>query len=74
MDGKMSGKKKKLGRPLASPQPRDNSLTIRLNSTELAALTMWCERYDQSVSDVLRDLMMLHSIIPDNPKRFPELL
>lgn len=58
---------KKLGRPLASPEPRENLVTIRLNSTELKALTDYSWRYDTSVSDVIRDSLMLLSVIPDNP-------
>ena len=57
---------KKKGRPLATPQVRDNLVTIRLNSKELEALQMYAWRYDQSMSDVLRDSLMILSIIPDD--------
>lgn len=57
----------KLGRPLESPEPRDNSITIRLNSTELKSLETWAFRYDQSISDVVRNALMLLSVIPENP-------
>ena len=63
MTGKNRSKKK--GRPIASPQPRDNSVTFRLNSTEFAALQGYVERYDTSISDVLRDVLMIMSIIPE---------
>jgi len=58
--------KKRRGRPPASPLIRDTSVTIRLNSKELASLNMWCERYDTSISDCLRDCLMIMSIIPDD--------
>ena len=57
---------KKKGRPPATPQVRDNSVTIRLNSKELEALQMYAWRYDQSMSDVLRDSLMILNIIPDD--------
>ena len=57
---------KKLGRPLATPEPRDNSVTIRLNSKELRSLEDWCCRYDVSISDCLRDCLMIMSVIPDD--------
>ena len=60
-------KKKKKGRPLASPEVRDNIVAIRLNSTELDALNSYCFRYDTTYSVVLRDLLMIMSVIPDNP-------
>ena len=63
---KMTGKKKKKGRPLATPLPRDNSITIRLNSAELQNLLDWAFRYDVSVSEVVRDSLMLFSIIPES--------
>ena len=55
------------GRPLASPEPRDNLVTVRFNATELRALNDYSWRYDTSVSDVIRDSLMLLSVIPDNP-------
>ena len=57
---------KKLGRPLATPEPRDNSVTIRLNSKELKNLEDWCWRYDLSISDCLRDSLMILGVIPDD--------
>ena len=63
----MTGKKKKLGRPLASPEPRDNLVSVRFNNTELRALEGYCWRYDTSIADVIRDSLMLLSVIPDNP-------
>lgn len=59
----------KKGRPLASPEPRDVSITIRLNKTEYEAMNTWCFRYDISVSECIRSLLEIHSIIPDNPLR-----
>ena len=64
---KMTGKKSKIGRPLASPEVRDNTISIRLNSTELRALENWVWRYDTSISDTLRDVLMIMSIIPETP-------
>jgi len=58
--------KKRKGRPLASPEHRINLITIRLKDTELKCLSNWCNRYDQSVSDVIRDVLMIHSIIPES--------
>jgi hypothetical protein len=62
----MTGKKK-LGRPLTSPEPRENLVGVRLNNTELQALESYCWRYDTSISNVIRDCLMLLSVIPDNP-------
>lgn len=66
MEVMMTGKKKQ-GRPLESPEPRENLIAVRLNNTELEALNSFAWRYDTSVSDVIRDSLMLLSIIPDNP-------
>ena len=60
----MSNKK---GRPLESPLPRDQIVTLRLNATELKSLQDYCERYDQSHSEVIRSALMILSVIPDNP-------
>ena len=59
-------RRKRKGRPLASPEPRINLITIRLKDTELKCLSNLCNRYDQSVSDVIRDVLMIHSIIPES--------
>ena len=59
--------KAKMGRPLQSPLPRNDSVTIRLNETEMECLQRYCWRYDRSVSDVIRDALMVLSVIPDNP-------
>jgi hypothetical protein len=59
------GKKKTRGRPLTSPLARDNILSFRLNSKELECLNAYCERYDTSISDCLRDCLMIFSIIPE---------
>ena len=64
---KRTTKKKKQGRPLVTPEPREHSVTIRLNSTELRCLESYVWRYDTSMSDVLRDSLMLLSIIPQPP-------
>ena len=61
----MSSKK---GRPLSSPLPRDQVVTLRLNTKEQECLDNYCYRYDISISEVIRQLLMLHSVIPDNPK------
>jgi len=60
------GATKKKGRPLSSPEVRDNIVSIRLNSTELDALSRYCNRYDTSASDVIRDALMVLSVIPDD--------
>ena len=57
---------KKKGRPLSSPEVRDNIVSLRLNSTELDALNQYCERYDTSTSVVIRDALMVLSVIPDD--------
>ena len=57
---------KKKGRPLNSAMVRDNSVTIRLNSKELESLNSYCFRYDTSISDVLRDCLMILGVIPDD--------
>ena len=59
----MIGKK---GRPLASPEVRDNIVSIRMNSTELNALNFYCERYDTTASVVIRDALMVMGVIPDD--------
>ena len=65
----MSKKKPKPGRPLESPLARDHLIAIRLNKHELDCLEGYCERYDTSISDVVRDALMLLSVIPSNPNR-----
>ena len=57
----------KRGRPLESPEPRDQPITFRLNQTELDSLSAYAWRYDRSVSDVIREALMVLSVIPDNP-------
>ena len=57
---------KKKGRPLDSPKVRDNIVSLRLNSTELDALSRYCFRYDTSASVVIRDALMVLSVIPDD--------
>ena len=59
--------KKKLGRPLGSPLPRQECVTVRFNSVELDALTIYADRYDMNISSVIRDALMILSVIPDNP-------
>ena len=59
--------KKLKGRPLESPLPRDQVITLRLNSKELESLNTYAFRYDQSISDVIRDALMILSVIPTNP-------
>ena len=63
----VSQKAKKIGRPLSSPLPRQEKVDFRLNKIEYQALNEHCWRYDISVSDCIRDLLMIHSVIPDNP-------
>ena len=58
--------KKKMGRPLASPEPRGELCALRLNSTEFDCLNTYAWRYDQSVSDVIRQALMILSIIPES--------
>ncbi len=58
---------KKKGRPLESPLPRDIHITVRLNKQEFESLKSWCWRYDTQSSDVIRDVLEIHSIIPTNP-------
>ena len=62
----VTGKNKKKGRPLQSPEVRDNVLSLRLNSTELNALNIYCERYDTKASVVIRDALMVLSVIPSD--------
>ena len=62
-------KKKKVGRKLSSPLVRDQLVVVRLNKREMECLQGYCERYDTSISDVIRDALMLLSVIPDNPIR-----
>ena len=59
--------KKKQGRPLESPLPRDVVINLRLNSLEDECLSSYAWRYDQSVSEVIRQALMVLSIIPTNP-------
>ena len=65
----MRNTKKKRGRKLASPQPRDNVVSVRFNDTELHALNTYCFRYDTSLSDVIRDALDVVGVIPTNPIR-----
>ena len=66
-DNNVSQNPKKVGRPLESPLPRDEKVDFRLNKQEFSALNEHCWRYDISISDCIRDLLMIHSVIPDNP-------
>lgn len=59
---------KQKGRPCTSPLPREEVVAFRVNSVELKALNDYCFRYDMSSSDVIRDALMILSVIPDNPK------
>ena len=61
-------KKKQVGRPLESPQARDNIIGIRLNETELMCLSQYCWRYELSMSEVIRQALEVLSVIPVNPK------
>ena len=58
---------KRKGRPCTSPLPRTEFVSLRLNTTELQSLQDYCERYDQSHSEVIRSALMLLSVIPENP-------
>ena len=60
-------KKRSRGRPLSSPLVRDQCVNIRLNSREFECLQNYTWRYDLSVSELIRQLLMIHSVIPDNP-------
>ena len=60
----MSHQKKK-GRPLASPLPRDNFVSLRLNSVEAKALNDYAWRYDMSMGEVIRQALMILSVIPE---------
>ena len=62
---KMSSKK---GRPLDSPLVRDQVVTVRLNSKEFTAIESYCYRYDVSISETIRQSLMVLSVIPENPK------
>ena len=59
--------KKRRGRKLASPLVRDNLITIRLNQVELKSLTTYCWRYDVSMSETIRDSLVVLGVLPDNP-------
>ena len=60
-------KKKKVGRPLQSPQPRDHIIGVRLNASELSALALYCWRYDMSPAEIVRQSLEVMSVIPVNP-------
>lgn len=62
----MKAKNKKRGRPLESPLPRDTLINLRLNSREAECLQMYSWRYDVSMSEVIRQALMILSIIPEN--------
>ena len=66
-------KKNKKGRPRTTPQTRDNLVGVRLNDLELECLSRYAWRYEQSVSDVIRDALMLLSVIPENPLKTKNL-
>ena len=59
-------KRKKRGRPLNSLEPRINIVGIRLNETETRCLSQYAWRYDQSMSEVVRQVLMVMSIIPES--------
>ena len=61
----MSNKKKK-GRPIESPMPRDSVIGIRMNDTEVKCLSDYAWRYEMSMSEVVRQSLELLSIIPVN--------
>ena len=60
---------KKIGRPLETPFVRDKIITFRLNKREDECLSGWCERYDVSPSDVIRECLMILSVIPEPPHK-----
>ena len=63
------GKKKKLGRPLSSPLPRNNVVGLRLNDLELECLARYAWRYEaSSLQDVIREALMILSVIPEAKK------
>jgi hypothetical protein len=62
----MTKKKIKRGRPLASPEIRDQIFQLRLNETELQSLATFSWRYDKSMSEVVRDALMILSVIPES--------
>lgn len=57
---------KKRGPKLQSPLVRDEVITLRLNKKEQECLNAYAWRYDQSVSDVIRQTLMILSIIPES--------
>ena len=60
--------KKKKGRPLQTPEQRSNIIGLRLNDTEVRALGNYAWRYDLSMSDVIRESLMILGVLPDCPK------
>ena len=58
---------KRKGRPLSSPLPRDQVVTLRLNRKELECLEAYCFRYDTSFSETIRQALQILSVIPENP-------
>ena len=62
----MSKSKKGRGRPLASPEPRDQYVSVRLNTSEFKCLESFAWRYDQSYSEVVRQSLMILSVIPES--------
>ena len=62
----MSTKKKRKGRPLSSPMPRDNLIGVRLNDKEVECLSSYAWRYDISLSEVIRQALEILSVIPEN--------
>lgn len=62
----MTKKKIKRGRPLASPEIRDQTFQVRLNETELQSLANFSWRYDKSMSEVVRDALMILCVIPES--------
>ena len=58
-----------MSRPLSSPLPRTQIVNLRLNEREHACLEGYANRYQRTVSDVIRDALEILSITPDNPLR-----
>lgn len=61
--------KKKKGRPLSTPLARGNVIGLRLNDVETRALANYAWRYDLSMSDVIRESLMILNVIPDSPMK-----
>ena len=57
----------KNGRPLSSPLLRQNRVDFRLNDVELNSLKSYAQRYEMSVSDVIRECLETLAVTPSNP-------